>query len=292
MKLESGKIYMRLLGGLGNQLFQFASGYGIAQKVGADLVLDLSAMANYKTWEFGLDLFNLPDNVEIAHIDTRQSNKLLGTLTKHLNKSSIAKEYSHSFCQELFEITPPTYLKGYFQSPLYFQDCEKEIRKFLRPVKELTTKNAELLKLIKSSKHAVSLHVRRGDYLKSKESAAVHGVLGKPYYDAALEIFEKLYGDDFRIFLFSDDPTWAEETFSNYPKVDASGDRDAVAWEDLHLMSKCQHNIIANSTFSWWSAWLNGNKNKTVIAPRHWFGREKHRQNPSFDMFPIGWITI
>ncbi len=292
MKLESGKIYMRLLGGLGNQLFQFASGYGIAQKVGVDLVLDLSAMANYDTWEFGLDVFNLPDNLEIAHVDARQDNKLLGKLTKHLNKNSIAKEHSHSFCPELFEISAPCYLKGYFQSPLYFRHCKKEIRTFIKPAKELTGKNEKRLNLINNNKHSVSLHVRRGDYLKSNESAAAHGVLGKSYYDAALKIFEKLYGDDFGLFLFSDDSEWAEETFSNYPRVDASGDKNAVAWEDLHLMSQCQHNIIANSTFSWWAAWLNETEDKTVIAPRHWFGREKHRHTPSFDMFPDGWITL
>ena len=124
------------------------------------------------------------------------------------------------------------------------------------------------------------------------EEVDSHGILDQSYYQQAFELMKNLFGENASWFFFTDDPEWEEEAFKHLPNAKPVKGNGDSPWEDLYLMSLCDHNIIANNTFCWWAAWINANRDKTVIAPRRWFGREKHKTTPTFDMFPDGWITI
>jgi hypothetical protein len=139
----------------------------------------------------------------------------------------------------------------------------------------------------------VSVHVRRGDYLKPG-TAEVHGILDEPYYRQAIGRIDAVLGREADIFVFSDDATAAERVLEFLPKSrlnHVSGD-PARPWEDMALMARCRHHVIANSSFSWWGAWLNRSSEKVVIAPRAWFTANELKRVNTADLYPPGWILI
>ncbi len=166
-------------------------------------------------------------------------------------------------------------LTGYFQSEKYFRDCGELIRHHYEPridiANKIRTKYADVLN------NAVSIHVRRGDYLLYPDK---HPVCDMNYYNKAMEIF-----DGATFIICSNDMEWCKNNFKGKNIVFSDGDEV----EDLFLQSFCQHNIIANSSFSWWGAWLNENKNKVVVAPKKWFGPNYFS---SRDLCPDEWIKI
>jgi hypothetical protein len=177
-----------------------------------------------------------------------------------------------------------TYLHGYWQSEKYFADIEAQLRQdFAFPA--LTGRNVEFASELESEL-SISLHVRRGDYL----NLAAHTVCSQEYYQAAVkEMIRKVSGDP-RIYVFSDDPEWARQNLKfSVPTQVVDHNSGAADFEDMRLMSLCKHNIIANSSFSWWAAWLNANADKNVIAPKAWFGDPK-LNNP--DITPDSWQRI
>ena len=288
---------MRLLGGLGNQMFQFAAGYSLSRTHHKRLVLDTAIYSKNKLRKLELENFSLPNDIEIAEVKpeaigsrTNVFRKVLSSLGS--SKMMIYKEKSHCFDCGFFDLAAPAYIKGYFQSPLYFENYRNELREILRPKAQLSSSNQSYVGAIEQSKVSISVHIRRGDYAATPDNMSAHGVLDQNYYDAAFDLMKNLYGKNINWFIFTDDPVWVKGTFQALENAQAVVGNDDSPLEDLWLMSKCDHNIIANSTFSWWGAWLNTSKGKTVIAPRHWFGREKHKKTPTFDMFPNGWITL
>ncbi len=267
-------IVTRLHGGLGNQMFQYATGKAMAHRANTELRLDKSHLQTHDKRDFKLYAFDIEENVIYPpDIEARD-------LTKY-------SEYMIDFEEELLEPQDDVYLDGYWQSEQYFSDIEGKIREDFTLTQPLGKQNRGLLSMILDNK-SVALHVRRGDYVKEESGEYIY-FIGLDYYKKALETLEKKIGD-FELFVFSDDIEWARENIS-WPANfwdENDGETDYI---DMFLMSQCDHNIIANSTFSWWSAWLNDNPNKQVIAPRRWFKTDE-AMNKDVRIIPGEWLGI
>ncbi len=178
------------------------------------------------------------------------------------------------------------FVDEYYQNEKYFIDIAGEIKKEFTLKNDFSEKAKEYLQRIENS-NSVSLHIRRGDYVENKKVNAYHGVCGLDYYNEAMRIIkEKINNPVF--FVFSDDIAWAKENLKGTEFVFVSCP-EIEDVEELILMSKCKHNIIANSSFSWWGAWLNNNSEKIVIAPKKWFNNKKAKQ---MDIVPSNWLRI
>ena len=163
------------------------------------------------------------------------------------------------------------YLDGYWQCENYFLDIREELLVELSIKSSLSKKTIAIDNLISKSTNAVGLHIRRGDYVTNQETLKIHGICSLEYYYKAISLLEDKLGDC-HYFIFSDDTEWAKANLKIKGDMTIVDHNDGLkSYEDLYLMSKCDHNIIANSSFSWWGAWLNVNKSKIVIAPRKWF---------------------
>jgi hypothetical protein len=179
------------------------------------------------------------------------------------------------------------HLDGYWQSEKYFIDITDTLRLDFTLKKEMEVKARDLYEKIKN-KNSVSLHIRRGDYLSSKFSS-IYPVLSIDYYSRALKVIKDKIKDP-QIFVFTDDIEWVKDNLDIPVQIEfVSGQKDINANEELILMSQCRHNIIANSSFSWWGAWLNSNPEKIVIAPSHWLYVDSYKID---DLVPKKWIKI
>jgi hypothetical protein len=191
------------------------------------------------------------------------------------------------------ELPDSTYLSGYWQSFRYFSDIAEDIYADLQPTEELSLQSKGMGEQIESCE-SVAIHVRRGDYVSLKSAAAVHGALVNSYYVSTIEyICDTLVNPYF--FVFSDDPDWCKVNlkFPTGSVTYIAHNSGSAAWQDLILMSRCRHNIIANSSFSWWGAWLAdqlyGTKDRLVFAPQQWFTGKIHDTK---DRFPNHWKVI
>ena len=187
----------------------------------------------------------------------------------------------------LTEMTEKCYLMGNWQSERYFSQVAEIIRRDLSFKTPLTDRNAELMELMDKIE-VVSLHVRRGDIASNLASMAIHGLCSLEYYRRAIEyVTVRVAKPEFVI--FSDDMTWVRENLSiDYPCHYVDHNKGFESYNDMHLMSLCDHHIIANSSFSWWGAWLNPKGNKIVVAPQRWF----LANYDSSDIVPSSWIQI
>jgi hypothetical protein len=187
----------------------------------------------------------------------------------------------------------PIMLEGYFQSERYFHAVADRLRGEFTLVEPLgATAKAYSRQIVGAGDFGVSLHVRRGDYVTSATVSAVHTALGLNYYERALSLLRRLLGGEPRVFLFSDEPDFVEEVFAQIcDKIVVRSD-PLRPWEDMFLMSMCRHHVIANSSFSWWGAWLDPRIDKTVIAPAAWFSREKLSTTNVLDVYPESWILL
>jgi hypothetical protein len=292
-------IVVKIMGGLGNQMFQYAFGRAIALHYGSELFFDLNLYneykkdnnINYTPRDYGLSHFK---NVNLSpmtpYISKRLfGNRLLNYIKFRLNikRKSIYQEKAFSDNKEVFNLTNSAYLLGYWQSEKYFYDIRRAIREdFVFNYENIGVKNDELLFKIRENSSSVSLHVRRGDYLTINNFL----VFTMEYYLEAIQIIKKKIPNPL-FFLFSDDPQWVNDQLKplveNSVLVDNNFHEDS--WKDMMLMSNCSHHIIANSSFSWWGAWLGSNPDKMVIAPKKWFADD--RINTS-DLCPPDWILI
>jgi len=179
------------------------------------------------------------------------------------------------------------YYDGYWQSEKYFKSIEGVLRTELEYKAVLNDENALLLHDIISNE-SISVHIRRGDYLSVKVNSKLFSTCSIDYYMHAVNYFLNKYSNSV-FYIFSDDIDWAKSNFigDRFRIIDNNFDNPEI---DLYLMSKCKHNIIANSSFSWWGAWLNSNPNKIVFAPQSWY---KNKLNESTkDLIPSDWIMI
>lgn len=253
-------------GRLGNQMFQIASTIGIAEK------------NNYK--------YSFPKwfcNYSKKYYSDYFKNKLPFDLEIKSHRNIVESQFNYS--DIILDGINNFNLVGYFQSEKYFNNVKDIIKNYFTPTDEvkflLQKKYGELLN------NSCSIHIRRGDYLNLND---YHPILTLDYYKLAIE---KIYGQDIKninFFVFSDDLEWCKKNLKiNSNKINFINQIDEVL--DLFLMSYCNNNIIANSTFSWWAAWLNENKEKKVVAPNNWFGN-KYSQNKIDDLFCEEWIII
>lgn len=320
-------IITQLNGGLGNQLFQYAFSRKIAIQNKTSLIIDRTRfgrlggapipeqintseidlfskikwkLRNLKKWYFtlgkqghyhidtlrkyGLGNFNInAKELNWFEILKIRINKKLG-----LKIVIVDKESEQAFNQDNLHILNNSYLIGYWQSPKYFDDIKQVLQKELMVIKEPSNYNKDILKKILNTE-SVSLHVRRGDYVQHKVHNNNYGTCDLDYYNSSIKYIKSKTNNP-SFYIFSDDPDWAEQN------IDVGDSEKFVSrndqfndYEDLRLMYNCKHNITANSTFSWWGAYLNNNHNKIVLTPKSWF------KNPNWsdkDLVPEEWTRI
>jgi hypothetical protein len=278
-------IITRLHGRLGNQMFQYAAARGLAARLGTQVALDsrgaLARGEGVLTRVFDLplsDATNLPPTKRDAPL-RYAAWRLMG------RNPTFRRERGLGYNPDIENWGDNGYLHGYWQSERYFAHVADDIRHDFEFPDFSTTQNAEMADRVAQGL-SISLHVRRGDYL----TLGAHVLCDQAYYEAALAtVLDGLEGTP-TVYVFSDDPGWAKHNLPlpcNKVVVDFNGtDTD---YEDMRLMSLCQHNIIGNSSFSWWAAWLNANGGKRVAGPTQWFGDSK-LSNP--DILPQTWLKI
>ena len=284
-------IISHINGGLGNQMFQYAAGKTLAQLNNTSLKLDVSEFDKNKLRSF--DLLSFETNILPA--SKQDINNLLPSHNfekafqyfSPLKKRSYYREKSFSFDEKVLRLGKNVYLKGYFQSEKYFLPAKNIIKKDFTFKGSVVNHLAEFASQLNNTS-SVSIHVCRGDFSKNPAMSEYHGTLEKEYYIAAINLVRSKIENPIFYFL-SDDINWVKENLSIPNAFYLSGSITKNHFEDLYLMSKCQHNIIANSSFSWWGAWLNDNQNKIIIAPEKWFNKgPKDTQ----DVIPSEWIKI
>ncbi len=278
-------IITRLHGRLGNQMFQYAAAAGLAARLRVPVALD-SRLAIARGEGVLTRVFDL-DVMAPAPLPPLKSDGFLRYAAWRLFGRSprFQREHGLGYNPELETCENETYLHGYWQCERYFEHIADRIRKAFVFPDFSNSQNAEMAERIRESL-AISLHVRRGDYL----TLDAHTLCNQAYYETALAQISEGLEHPPTVFVFSDDPQWARDNLSlpcDRVVVDFNGpDTD---FEDMRLMSLCQHNIIANSSFSWWGAWLNAFPGKRVAGPTRWFGDPK-LSNP--DILPRNWLHI
>jgi hypothetical protein len=283
-------IISKIAGGLGNQLFQYAAGRSLALHHNSELLLDTSYFNENDLRNFDLGSFNV--NMKIADpglvknfINRSFADKIRDKFFPvHFKK--VYKEPFFHFDKRFFNTAPNVYLKGYWQSEKYFATIKEIIKTDLaiNPgiVKKVRAFGDEL-----ANTTSVAVHIRRADYT-SEVSGEYHGIPDKNYYQKAIQLVKEK-NKNARFYFFSDNINWVKENMQIPDAVYVSDEITKTHLEDLYLMSQCRHNIIANSSFSWWGAWLNNNPGKIVIAPKNWFNKGP---KDTYDLYPDGWIII
>lgn len=294
-------IIIKLMGGLGNQMFQYALGRRLALLNQVDLKLDLTELldrtpkANVTFRDYELGVFQI--NSEIAkekEVRLFYHNDIISKIKRLIISTKLLTEKSLNFDPNILDSGNQVYLSGYWQCEKYFEP----IRNVL--LSDFTLRQSFLDKLttderIRNIKNqikttsSVSVHFRRGDYVSDLVTNHFHGTCSMSYYQNAIErIAVEIANPHF--FLFTDDPDWVinQKIIESFPTTLVLTSNMHL---DMYLMSLCKHNIIANSSFSWWGAWLNQNEKKLVIAPKKWFA-DSNMNDQTIDLIPEKWIRI
>ncbi|MGQ0708562.1 MAG: alpha-1,2-fucosyltransferase [Rhodoferax sp.] len=292
------KVIARIEGGLGNQLFQYAAARSLADRLGCGLALDLRGLALNGDRPYMLGRYRVRADIaspsELAPLPNWRASRV-GRWRAGLSQSlpelfSYPLFWSTSFAYDpRFEcIRRPVYLVGYWQSERYFSWNRERLLEdlTLTPHSAIPT---EVLDRFEDSKN-VALHIRRGDYVSNPAAAQFHGLCDIKYYTMAVSHLVQQH-PIVRLRVFSDDPEWVRKHLHlSVPAepVDVVPVDDA-AHVDLELMSRCRHHIIANSSFSWWGAWLCRHTGQTVYAPKRWFLDQK---TDTSDIIPLRWLKL
>ena len=286
-------IISRLIGGLGNQMFQYAAGRSLAIANSCELKLDVSGFENYTLHNgYELDIFNIKAGIanskEVSRLVSKQSRLMRFVFRKlKIKKSTHFLEKSFTFDHNFFDAKPPVYLDGYWQSYKYFESIEPQLKQEFSLKNSISRLNLDISEQI-SSVNAVSVHIRRGDYVSNKHTNSVHGLCSLDYYRAAIQTITERVENPF-FFIFSDDIAWIKDNLTtNSDTVYVDHNSGKQSYNDMYLMSLCQHHIIANSSFSWWGAWLGSNPNKIVISPKQWFINDTITD----DLIPKSWVRL
>jgi hypothetical protein len=299
-------IVVKLFGGLGNQLFQYAFGKKISLKTNQKLYLEIESGFKNDPYErnYNLSPFNIQENLlkndpisidlDYLSMDKKNwhgkiKNYLIGLKRRNWR---IITEINLEYDDSIETIKKHSFLNGYWQSEKYFKDVRKEILYDIQLKAPFKNENAIISKKM-SEVVSVALHIRRmhGLELPGQHHHKIHGGLDFDYYQKAIKIIADKH-PNVELFVFSDDIKWAKGNFkSHFPIEFMSQNDDAHNYLDLILMSQCKHQIIANSTFSWWGAWLNQNPEKIVVTPNMWFiDPEMNAQTQ--DLIPLEWLKI
>jgi hypothetical protein len=293
-------IITQLIGGLGNQMFQYAAGRSLANHHNTALTLDTTRFSRIRSITprpYCLSNFRIKETFaseKDLHCVKEPSSHLKNfyaeiycALTGN-PVISFKKEPHFQYDPDFFLIPNNVYLEGYWQSEKYFKSVENAIRSEFTLKEDPDPLNTLMAKKILES-NAVSIHIRRGDYVTSPATFEEHGVCSLEYYHKAIDnIINKI--PDPHFYIFSDDPQWVQQNLQiHYPHSYISHNLGSKDYLDLWLMSLCHHHIIANSSFSWWGAWLSTYPEKMVIAPKQWFNQSK---NDTRDLIPDSWNKI
>ena len=291
-------IIVKLMGGMGNQMFQYAFGKALATKYNTVLKLDTSFLLdrkprnNFTFRDYDLDLFNIEaefatqEEIEIFTkrlkwiIPNKIINRVMGV------KESYVIEPHFHFSERCFNAKDNSYLEGYWQTEKYFYPIKNEIKNKYFSLKESCSSQAQLLLAEIQSNNAIAVNVRRGDFVNNP----FHGTCSPGYYKKGEEIILSKIDNPY-FFVFSDEIEWAQENlhFSGPVKFVGEEYNGRKFQDKIRLMSACKHFIISNSSFAWWAAWLNTNPDKIVIAPKAWFHNSKWDTK---DILPPNWIAI
>lgn len=289
-------IIARLLGGLGNQIFQYSLGRHLAIRLSAELKFDITGFETfYKLHKYSLWSLNIKENfaskeeIELfTAIPEKVISKVALKFKRKFNQYAIITEPHFHFYERVFELKGNIYLDGYWQAEKYFKSIREIILKECSVKNELSGRDKEIAEMM-SKTNAVCMHIRRADYVKNTNTNDVLGTCSIDYYTRSADIIAEKKNDP-TFFVFSDDHEWVKENIKlNYPVVYVDHNNADKNFEDLRLMSLCKHNVIANSSFSWWGAWLNNNPEKMVIAPQKWFNNFDANTK---DLYPVDWIKI
>ena len=299
-------IIIRLIGGLGNQMFEYAMAKNLAIKNNCELKIDISWLNKEKNKFkmqdlYGLKHFNL--KTEIATKEEIMKLKLFegisGKLFKQVNKclsykyKRIVVEKAHEYMPKMKKTSDNTYIEfGYWSCYKYFEKIENKIKKEFSFKKEITNRNLKLVNKIKNNNSSISLHVRRGDYVNNP----IYNTFGLEYYHRSAKfICNKVKDPTF--YIFSDDIEWTKKNLElnckmvfieeNQKNTLGDGGHNDKGIYDMYLMSLCKHNITANSSFSWWGAWLNKNNKKIICTPKIWFNDIKNDS-----LIPKNWVKL
>lgn len=296
-------VITRLIGGLGNQMFQYAAGRALALRRGAVFKLDVTgftAVGAHTKRRYELDCFpihgaiaNDADLARFGRTD-RPGSPRVDRVRRLLRVNGsndawpIYREPHFRFDPAVDALSAPVYLDGYWQCERYFSNVTELLRREFLPQAPVDAENAALAAQI-DAVNAVSLHVRRGDYVSDPITHRFHGTCSVDYYRQAIDLIIERVGAP-HLFVFSDEPQWARAHLRfavPITVVDVNspdrGDRD------MWLMMRCRHHILANSSFSWWGAWLNPSREKIIVAPRQWF---RSSDIDTRDLIPQSWIRL
>lgn len=285
-------IKIKIIGGLGNQMFQYAAAKSLAVKNNTQVSANVSVFQSYNIHPLRLDklscncTFDFDKTTRYRLLDIPYLGKVLSKIGPFFN---LYVEKGLTYNEAFFSLDANVALSGYFQSEKYFTNIRKSLIKEFSLNEPLQANEVIFENQIKES-NSIAIHIRRGDYISNKSANNVHGTCENDYFIKALSHMKKLnlLSDSPTLFIFSDDIEWCQENLTFDYKtvfVVGSSDRPEV---DIHLMSKCRHQIISNSTFSWWGAWLNTNPDKCVVAPLKWF----KTLHDSTDIVPAQWKRL
>ncbi len=288
-------IVVKLQGGIGNQLFQYALGQSLIHQTQHSVQYDRSWFATQtkRKFELGSFAFDVPiapvaEITEFQKYEKRSSKLSFLHNVLTANEHIYIKEKSLRFNPAILQLNPPVYLDGNWQSEKYFQPIADQLRTEMRVRTAPVGENARMLAAL-ARQRAIAVHVRRGDYVQDTRTNTFHGVTSMQFYQtAAAYLINKTQEPVF--YVFSDDSEWVK-THIHFPAPTVYVDHNDTdhGYEDLRLMRACRHHIIANSSFSWWGAWLAETPGQIVIAPKQWFNDPAQ---DSRDLVPDRWVRM
>ena len=285
-------IIARIKGGLGNQLFQYAAGYSLAKRLHQEMSLDISFFSSQTLRGYKLDLLKIDNRKQIKKIPLQyevERNKYINKLFRVLHISQVGRndkyllETKSEIISDFFNIEAKNiYLDGYYQSDKYFTEVRYDILRQFTPMYEFDEEFNSILSKIRKT-NSIAVHVRRGDFVLTQGNSNPNRyVLDKEYYVDAMRKIESLV-DDPVYYWFSDDMDWVKDSFGdnkNFRYISLSTRHPDI--DEMMLMKECKHIVTANSTFSWWAAWMNDKR--VVICPKRRYG--------NIEMIPDSWIKV
>lgn len=284
-------IITEITGGLGNQLFQYAAGFSLAVRHQTELKINVQFKEGDTVRSLGLSHFNAIlhqanaeeiNNLYPSTVFERITQRLLPT---QLKKYYLEKEFSY---QHRFEqLGSNVYLKGYWQSELYFSSIKEKIRSVFTLAPAHYIKAATFIEEL-NQMNSVAIHIRKGDYLIPPYSS-YYANIDLNYYNQAIALLNSRF-TALKLFVFTDDVNWVKSNLHlNLPYTLVSTIYTNTMYEDFKGMQSCKYHIIANSSFSWWTAWLSERTDKVVVAPQKWFN---HGPSDTQDLLPKSWLTL
>ena len=273
-------------------MFQYAYAKALELR-GYNVKIDTSSFKNYHLHGgYQLYLYNIDLDVSTKKDNDKYETtniffKLLLRVGINLTKRSIEKNLN--FNETFFNPRNKSYIEGYFQNERYFKSIRDIILKQFTLSSELSKYTKSILKQIKTKKSTCSIHVRRGDFI-TKNNKNIHSICSIEYYIKAIDHIKSINDKTF-FFVFSDDILWCEKNLNFERMIFINSSEKRVPHEDIYLMSLCNYNVISNSTFGWWGAWLNQNKNQKVVAPKRWFSDKTLEQQSKYIVCD-SWIKI